>query len=187
MLKAMREAKVFTSWLNPSQRARAGDDALRRDRARAGQHGVPQRLPAVSRASVPSTASTTRWRSWRSRSARPACPTSIRERSCGTSAWSIPTTAGRSTTSGAPAAALLDEALAPAPDAAVADAAGSRTARRSAEAVRQHVLLRFRREASRPLRARRLQSTRRAGIAARSPVRVRAHWPAAGVIVAVPR
>ena len=35
MHKAMREAKVYTSWLNPSERARAGDDALRRGRARA--------------------------------------------------------------------------------------------------------------------------------------------------------
>ena len=37
MHKAMREAKVYTSWLNPSERARAGDDALRRDGAGAGQ------------------------------------------------------------------------------------------------------------------------------------------------------
>ena len=36
MLKAMREAKVFTSWLNPERGARAGDDALRRGGARAG-------------------------------------------------------------------------------------------------------------------------------------------------------
>ena len=92
---------MFTSWLNPSERARAGDDAVRRRRCSSPRQS---RLPRQTSCSFhaprrAAAASTTRWRSWRSRSARPACRTSIRGPSCGTSAWSIPTTAGRSTTS----------------------------------------------------------------------------------------
>ena len=96
MLKAVREAKVHTSWLTPNQDYEEAVDRLRR--ARADRAGRRRFLPAVPAASAPdrrgSAGELARRRS-RSRSARPACPTSTRAPSCGISAWSIPTTAGR--------------------------------------------------------------------------------------------
>ena len=101
MQKAMREAKVFTSWLNPSEAheqamTRFVEAVLAPDNTR-----VPRRLPRVPAPRGAATASTTRWRSWRSRSARRACRTSTRAPSSGTSASSIRTTGGRWTTTGA--------------------------------------------------------------------------------------
>ena len=97
MVKAMREAKRHTSWINPDEPYEAAvlrfvDDIL--DRA-------PRRSCRRScrfRPASPSSASTTASPSCSSRSPRPASPTSTRARSCGTSRWSIRTIAGRSTT-----------------------------------------------------------------------------------------
>ena len=97
MLKTMREAKVFTSWLNPSEpheKAMArfvamvlspGNTAFRDDFGdlRDASHGL---------------ASTTRSHSSRSRLARPAYQTSTRAPSCGISVWSIRIIAGPLTT-----------------------------------------------------------------------------------------
>ena len=60
MQKAMREAKVFSNWLNPSQLHERAMTALRGTRARTGQHDVQGRLPAVSASGSHVTASTIR-------------------------------------------------------------------------------------------------------------------------------
>ena len=99
MEKALREAKRTTNWVEPDEEHEArGEGVLPRAlRAR----GVPGRLRAVRR----------RGRARRRpRRARPAaaqahrarrCPTSTRATSCSRSRWWTPTTAGRSTGSGA--------------------------------------------------------------------------------------
>ena len=104
MAKATKEAKVHTSWINPN-------DAVRRRRRASSSRAildpsdsdaVPGRLRAVASAwsrSVGAVNSLAPDAAQADR--RPACPTSTRATSCGTSAWSIQTIAARSTTASA--------------------------------------------------------------------------------------
>ena len=99
MLKALHEAKVHTSWINPNAEYDEAVTRVRRPHPRRGrQRRVPGRLPRLPaegrrlrhlQLAVADAAE--------ARLAR-ACRTCTRARSCGTSAWSTPTTAGRSTT-----------------------------------------------------------------------------------------
>ncbi len=98
MTKALREAKLHTSWINvnaPYERGIAQFiDLLLQpttaDRSSTELRTLRARHPAARR-------SATRSPRRCSRSRRPACPTSTRGPSCGTCRWSIPTTGGRST------------------------------------------------------------------------------------------
>ena len=98
MTKALREAKVHTSWLIPTRRtSRRSRDSSRRFSIGA-ERACSCRPSCRFRRASPSWASTTPRAAAASRSPRPACPTSTRAPSSGISRWSIPTTAGRSTT-----------------------------------------------------------------------------------------
>ena len=104
--KATREAKVRTSWTDARRGLRRGARRLRGGRARRrraagrrrGVRRAARRARPGQRAGPDAAAA---------HGAR-ACPTSTRAPSCGTSAWSTPTTAARSTSR--PAAALLADA-----------------------------------------------------------------------------
>ena len=100
---------MHTSWINVNEPYERGVDAVRRASCcsrRAATRSSPT-CGASCGGIADARASATRSRSWSSRSPRPASPTSTRGPSCGTCRWSIPTTAGPSTT---PARrALLDE------------------------------------------------------------------------------
>ena len=63
MQKAMREAKVFTSWLNPSEPHEQAMTRFVEMRARAREHARSGTTSSRSSGASRSTASTTRWRS----------------------------------------------------------------------------------------------------------------------------
>ena len=84
MTKALREAKVHTSWLSPDEEYEAAVERfVARDPRPAPAEPLPRSLRAVPGARRASSASTTASRSCSSRSRRPACPISIRARSSG--------------------------------------------------------------------------------------------------------
>ena len=95
MRKVLQEAKVHTSWINPNPQY---DEAIDRfvttilDPNQAPNSSLI--CGAFSRSSVIWGCSI-RFRNWCSSSRLPASPISIREPSCGISAWSIRTTAAR--------------------------------------------------------------------------------------------
>ena len=103
--KALREAKIHTSWMNPSETyetaVREFVTALVRLRSSSRSSTDLDRL--CSRA-LPTPASSIRWPSCCSKSRCPACPTSITAPSCGISTWSTPIIAGPSITMRARAA-----------------------------------------------------------------------------------
>ena len=94
MVKAMREAKVHTSWTNPNAEYEAAVTAIRRPHPRRSARPF---LDDFLRSSVASATAgcSTRSRQTLLSSPRPACRTRTRGRNCGTSAWSTRTTAGR--------------------------------------------------------------------------------------------
>ena len=98
MLKALREAKVYTSWLNPSGRHEdamtASSTAVLRARRTRGSARTSVGLAAAGGAARDYNIA----RAARVKIARPACPTSTRAPSCGISASSIRTTAAPSIT-----------------------------------------------------------------------------------------
>jgi (1->4)-alpha-D-glucan 1-alpha-D-glucosylmutase len=83
MHKAMREAKLYTSWINPSE---AHEAAMAHfiESVLSPENVAFRECSSTSSAAWRSTASTPRWRSSRSRSAHRGFPTSTREPSCGT-------------------------------------------------------------------------------------------------------
>ena len=96
MQKAIREAKVHTSWTNPDAEY---EEAITRFVDRVldpGRAGVPRPGPAVQgRIERPGQVNSLAQVALKL--AAPACRTSTRAASCGTCRWSTPTTAGRST------------------------------------------------------------------------------------------
>ena len=102
MLKALHEAKVHYELDQPQRRVRRGRpgrssaaSSTRTPTARSSTTSAP------SSAGSAATACSTRCRRRCSSSRRPACRTRTRGPSCGTSAWSTRTTAGRWTTTAA--------------------------------------------------------------------------------------
>ncbi len=99
MLKAMREAKVFTSWLNPSETHEAAMTQFVEAMLAPDEQRLPRRLPRRSAGRVATAGLYNSLAQVADQDrAPPACPTSTRAPSSGTSASSTRTTAGRSTT-----------------------------------------------------------------------------------------
>ena len=97
MQKAIKEAKVHTSWVNENQRLRAAlDDFVEQHAERRRRAGVPRGVPAVPAPDRPARHDQLAVAARRSRWPRPASSTSTRAPSCGISHSSIPTTVGRS-------------------------------------------------------------------------------------------
>ena len=93
--KATREAKVRTSWTEPDAAFDEARDAFVAGRVRATSACWPTSPASSRRSSGPG--GSPRWRRRCCSSRRPACPTPTRAASCGTSAWSTPTTGAPST------------------------------------------------------------------------------------------
>ena len=91
--KALREAKLRTTWAAPDE----AYEAAARRYARASRRAPARRASPPSPSASRSRAGARRWASCCSSSPRPACPTSTRATSSRRSASSTPTTAGRST------------------------------------------------------------------------------------------
>ena len=104
--KAMREAGDRTTWTEPDaayeEAVHAAVDAAFDDRARS----APCSTGCVARRRRPGLEQRARGQAAGAHDAR-ACPTSTRAASCGSRAWSTPTTGGRSTSTCAGAAGRL--------------------------------------------------------------------------------
>ncbi len=138
--KAMREAGDRTTWTAPDADYEAAVHARGRRRLRRPRRCAPCSSGVAAELAGP-RAGATRWRPSCSRSPCPACPTSTRAASCGSRAWSTPTTAVRSTSTAA--ATLLRDVRLGRPPAAPRRA---RRRRRGQAAASPTLALRLRRD-----------------------------------------
>ena len=98
MTKALREAKVHTSWLSPDEDYETAVLAVRATRSRSAPRTVSSRLFEPFQARVAELGIYNSLAQLLIKITAPGVPTSIRAPSSGICPWSIPTTGGRSTT-----------------------------------------------------------------------------------------